>query len=312
MIIVAGAGPLVVVVSARLLALAHLAVVDRLVAPPLFQLLVLVFKLIQMVLQPLLVLQVVLEEDLFFGLGGNERVLDRRRPHRLHHRRLVVLRISVLVLPGLRRVFRALRCPRFGAAHITRLVAVVRRLRLDARRAHIVQRCRVSHSGLVTLRHSRVSTEADGDVAEAEAEHLHVVIVAGECRVRTRRHRVPALAVLVVIEVLAPLNQVVRFVVEIVIVHLLVLRFVERVLVERFKLLLEPRRFYCSLIDCVALLCDQFGIFCVSVELAEPADFAVPSLLGRQLFPVRRDKVERLSLLACLELDFIARCQNLV
>ena len=50
----------------------------------------------------------------------------------------------------------------------------------------------------------------------------------------------PVFHVLVVVEVLAPLNQVVDLIVELVVLHVEELLVVEGVLVKLFKLLLEP------------------------------------------------------------------------
>ena len=62
------------IVGARLLPFARLAVINRLIAS-LFELIFL--ELVQMRLQTLLILQVVLQEDVFLGLRGYEGVLDR-------------------------------------------------------------------------------------------------------------------------------------------------------------------------------------------------------------------------------------------
>ena len=75
----------------------------------------------------------------------------------------------------------------------------------------------------------------------------------------------PVLHVLVVVEVLAPLNQIVYFIVELVVLHVQELLIVEGVLVELFELLLEPLRVDRGWVHLVTLFVDQLCILCISV-----------------------------------------------
>ena len=90
------------------------------------------------------------------------------------------------------------------------------------------------HRQLLTGCHRLLSRVAqpDSDVAQAQPINLHIVIVIRKRRFRTGGHRVPALAVLVEVEVFAPLDQVVHFVIEVLIVNILELFVIERIVVE--------------------------------------------------------------------------------
>ena len=94
----------------------------------------------------------------------------------------------------------------------------------------------------------------------------------------------PSLTVLVIVEVLAPLNQVVHLVIKVAVVNLLELVVVKWVLIERLQLLLETSRFNCCLIDSVTLLCNKLGILCISVKFSQPTYLSVPTLLRSLLF----------------------------
>lgn len=147
------------------------------------------------------------------------------------------------------------------------------------------------------MRGSLALAETYSDVAETEPEHLDVIVVVGENRLGTGGHYVPAFAVLVEVEILAPLNQVVDFVVKVVVAHLRVLLIVEGVFVERFKLLLETLGLHSSLIYCVTLLSNQLCILGISVQFSEPSNLTVPSLLCSLLLAHLGLKVELLGFL---------------
>ena len=102
----------------------------------------------------------------------------------------------------------------------------------------------------------------------------------------------PAFTILVKVEIFAPLNQVVHFVVEVIIINLLELLIIEWIVIERLKLLLKSCRLDSSLIHRIALLCNQLSILCVSVQLAEPFNLAISALLRCLLLPQLRLKME--------------------
>jgi len=77
----------------------------------------------------------------------------------------------------------------------------------------------------------------------------------------------PVVHVLVVVQVITPLNQVVNLEIELLLVHMLVLFIVEGVLVQIFELLLEYSGLERSRVDILALLLDYLCIFCVFVKL---------------------------------------------
>lgn len=122
----------------------------------------------------------------------------------------------------------------------------------------------------------------------------------------------PALTVLVKVEIFAPLDQVVDFIIKFLILQLLELPVIERVIVEGLKLILESCTLDGCLIDCVALVCDKLCILRVSVELAKPADLSISALLGRLLLPELRNEVELFRFFTSLNLNFVIRCENLV
>jgi len=90
----------------------------------------------------------------------------------------------------------------------------------------------------------------------------------------------PVVHVLVVVQVITPLNQVVNLEIELLFVHMLVLFIVEGVLVQIFELLLEDSGLECSRVDILTLLLDYLCIFCVFVKLPKPFNFLVSFLLG--------------------------------
>lgn len=92
----------------------------------------------------------------------------------------------------------------------------------------------------------------------------------------------PTLTVLVEVEILAPFNQIVHLVIEVLIVNILELLVIEWIIIQRFELLLEASRFHCGLIDSITLLSDQLGVLCVAIELAKPLNLAISPLLCRQ------------------------------
>ena len=71
----------------------------------------------------------------------------------------------------------------------------------------------------------------------------------------------PVVHVLVVVQVITPLNQVVNLQIELLLVHVLVLFIVEGVLVQIFELLLEYSGLERSRVDILALLLDYLCIF---------------------------------------------------
>ena len=106
----------------------------------------------------------------------------------------------------------------------------------------------------------------------------------------------PAFTILVKVEIFAPLDQVVHFVVEVIIIDLLELLIVEWIVIERLKLLLKSRRFDSSLIHSITLFCNQLSILCISVQLAEPFNLAISALLCCLLLPQLRLEMESFSL----------------
>jgi len=123
---------------------------------------------------------------------------------------------------------------------------------------------------------------------------------------------VPAFAILVEVEIFAPLNQVVDFVVKVFVAHFRVLLIVERVFVERLKLLLETLRLHSSLIYGITLLCNQLCILSISVQFSEPSNLTVPSILSSLFLAQLGLEVELLGLLRRLQLDLVTRSQYFV
>ncbi len=83
----------------------------------------------------------------------------------------------------------------------------------------------------------------------------------GLCR---RRQLVPVAYILLIVKVLAPLDQVVHFVVEVAIFQLHKSLIVEWILVK----LLQGK--FVQVLGNLWLLLDELGVFCVFVEFAEP------------------------------------------
>ena len=146
----------------------------------------------------------------------------------------------------------------------------------DACVAHSWQLLACGHGGL------GLTTQTDCNVTQAQAIHLHVVIVAGQRRFCTRGHRVPTLTILVKVKILAPFDQIVHLVIEVLIIDILELLVIERIVVQRLELLLKASGLHCSLIDSITLLSNQLGILGVSIQLSKPLDLAVSALLRCQ------------------------------
>ena len=122
----------------------------------------------------------------------------------------------------------------------------------------------------------------------------------------------PALAILVKVEIFAPLDKVVDFIIKLVIFHLLELLVVEWIVIERLKLILESCRLHSSLIYCITLVSDQLSVLCVSIQLSEPSNFSVPSLLGCLLLSELRHEMKIFRLLTSLDLNLVVWRENLV
>ena len=82
-----------------------------------------------------------------------------------------------------------------------------------------------SHRGL------GLTAQADGDVAETQSVNLHIVIVVRERWFCTRGHSVPTLTVFVEVQVFAPLDQIVDFIIKMLIIDILELFVIKRIIV---------------------------------------------------------------------------------
>jgi hypothetical protein len=77
----------------------------------------------------------------------------------------------------------------------------------------------------------------------------------------------PVFSVLFIVEVFTPLNQVVNFIVELVVLHFFEIHVVKRIIVQLLKLLGHFVIDF-NIVVPVVLLSDQFCVFGISVELS--------------------------------------------
>ena len=216
-------------------------------------------ELVQMRLQALLILQIVLEENILLGLRLYESIFDWWTTL-THHLTL----LSCCLLWIKEGVIRCLCCVLWWldtyVAHLTLFLRA--EVRVDVSISWHLLRASNRH----WLAESR--RESNSDVTKAETEHLHIVIIAGKRGLRASGHRVPALAILVKVEILAPLDQIVYFIIEVFILHHFEFIFVEGVIIEWFKLFLEANRLNSGLVHSLTLLSDKLSVLGVSIELS--------------------------------------------
>ena len=163
-------GCCVTLVCARSIVLALLAVLYRLVT---ICATITLLKLVQMMLKSLLVLQVVLEEDVFLGLGLNECILHWATTCSQVLRCL--LRVDEVVVSSLR-------CSNWRFCAQVALVSVLRNLSRDLLPSKLIFRHHVAHAiriGQLLALSQKIRSQANSDVAETQTKHLYVVVVAG-------------------------------------------------------------------------------------------------------------------------------------
>jgi hypothetical protein len=109
--------------------------------------------------------------------------------------------------------------------------------------------------------------------------HLQVAVRGEYLSLIGGCERLPVVHVLVVVQVITPLNQVINLEVELLWFHLLVLQIVKGILVQVFELLLESNRLESRRVDILTLLQDYLRVLCVFIQLPQPFNFLVSFLL---------------------------------
>jgi len=129
--------------------------------------------------------------------------------------------------------------------------------------------------------------------------------VLGSISMGTGGHDMPVADVLVKVEVLTPLNQVVHFLIEVLIIQHHELLVIEGVFVH----FLQGRDL---LLLFHGLLPYELRILRVLIQLPQPFDFLVSLLLGRELLALLLAEVELGGFVGGSHLHRVVRCQDLV
>ena len=157
-------------------------------------------------------------------------------------------------------------------------------------------------------------------VLKSEASELSIRDLERLLRDGGRRHIslvrsgyfVPVLGVLLIVKVLAPLDQVVDFVVKVFIMHVHQVLVIERVLIQLLQFLsyfgvdVDSRR------GLPTLLLNKLSILSVPVELSKPSDLPESLLSISERPPLARIKVERSLLVVGVCLNLVVRSQVLI
>jgi len=121
----------------------------------------------------------------------------------------------------------------------------------------------------------------------------------------------PVLGVLFIVEVLAPLDQVVDLIIKIIVLQLLQVRIIKRIIVQLFKL---SGHFIVdfNVVIAVVLFSDELGILGVTIEFSQPPDLSEALFSFCEGLPLLGIKVKWLRFITGLNLDLIEGCENLV
>ena len=116
----------------------------------------------------------------------------------------------------------------------------------------------------------------------------------------------PISNVLLIVQILTPLNEIIHLSIEVLIIKLHKALIIKRVLIELLQsILVDP---LCDL----RLLLYQLRILSVFIELSQPFEFFDPLFLSSLLFSLRLIEVELDRLVARAQLDRVKRRQNLI
>ena len=187
-----------------------------------------------MSLQALLILEVILEEDLFLRFARDERILNWRSATLMLRIIRVLFGTTLTRQRGLIGQQTCLPCIKCHIALSGEVLLVQVVLAGGAQfTRHARELLTGGHGGL------RLTSQANGDVAETQSVDLHIVIIVRERWFCTSGHGVPTLTVFIEVKVFAPFDQIVHFIIEMLIIDILELFVIKWIIVERFKLLLE-------------------------------------------------------------------------
>ena len=180
-----------------------------------------------MSLQALLILEVILEKDLFLRLASDERILNRRSATLM----LWIIRVlfgTTLTrqwgLVGQQTCLPCIKCHIALGGEVLLVQVVLTRGAQFTR--HARELLAGGHGGL------GLTAQADGDVAETQSVNLHIVIVVRERWFCRCGHGVPTLTVFIEVKVFAPFDQIVHFIIEMLIIDILEFFVIKRIIVK--------------------------------------------------------------------------------
>lgn len=170
----------------------------------------------------------------------------------------VLLRVQVLLdllLPD--RVVESLPLHLNRVLHLASVALVVALVGL----AHTTALC--AHLLLIGVSHCQLS----------ETNHVQVVVIRDQIVFGRCCNLIPVVHILVVVQILAPLDQPVNILLKLSIVNHLEFLVIKRILVKCLQLFLELHRLHSLWLKTLSLFSDDLRILCVSVQLAEPLHF---------------------------------------
>jgi hypothetical protein len=157
-----------------------------------------------------------------------------------------------------------------------------------------------------------ILSKANHQLTESSLVNSDRTLAARRLLLRTCRQLEPIRAISVVVQIFAPFDQVVDFIVKMLVSKLGKLLVVKGIVVKFFELLLEPSRVNRCLVYGFALFIYKLGVLCISIKFAEPFDLFLSLLLGVQYFPDFGVEMELFCFIAGLDFNLVERGKDFV